>query len=87
MRPAEQPRSFVVRSKGQECQRNRRHLLKVSEQNPEFFEKSQDPSIEENQIVDEESSKGAAIGKYSNVVVTRSGRISEPNPKYKDYHA
>jgi hypothetical protein len=89
VRAAEQPRSFMVRSQGQEYRRNRRHLLKVPEQNREVIEESPDPGIDKNPVTTEESSNNeeAVTEKYSNVVVTRSGRISKPNPKYKDYRA
>ena len=89
VRAAEQPRSFMVRSQGQEYRRNRRHLLKVPEQNRQVIEESPDPGIDKNPVTTEESlnNEEAVTEKYSNVVVTRSGRISKPNPKYKDYHA
>ena len=83
MHAAEQPSSFLVKSEGQEYRRNRRHLLKVLERN-EVIEQN---SIEENSVSAEGSSsaEGAGKQKYSNVVITRSGRMSKPNPKYKDY--
>jgi transposase InsO family protein len=82
VRAEEQPRSFVVKSQGQEYRRNRRHLLKVPEQNNEVVE--QNPvSTEEPSNTEEQ--KTVNLDKYPNVVVTKSGRISKPNPKYKDY--
>ena len=86
MRAAEQPRSFVVKSQGQEYRRNRRHLLKVPEQNPEVIEERTNPDINKNPIAIEEklNSEETVTNKYSNVLITRSGRVSKPNPKYKD---
>ena len=84
MRAAEQPRSFVVKSQGQEYRRNRRHLLKVPEQNWEVIEERINPDINKNPIAIEEklNSEETVTDKYSNVLITRSGRVSKPNPKY-----
>ena len=84
VRAAEQPRSYVVKSQDQEYQRNRRHLLKVPEQKEVI---KQNPVVGESPVTAKESSNTARTGeeKYTKVVVTRSGRISKPNPKYKDY--
>ena len=81
VRAAEQPRSFLVKSQGQEYRRNRRHLLKVPEQSEVVTEKNvvveESPAAEELPKIKETETE-----KYSNVVITRSGRISKPNPKY-----
>ena len=80
VRAAEQPRSFLVKSQGQEYQRNRRHLLKVPEQS-EVDEKN--AVVEESPAAEElAKTKEKETEKNSNVVITRSGRISKPNPKY-----
>ena len=80
VRAAEQPRSFLVKSQGQEYRRNRRHLLKVPEQS-EVVEKN--AVVEESPAAEElAKTKETETEKYSNVVITRSGRMSKPNPKY-----
>ena len=87
MRAAEQPRSFIVKSQRQEYRRNRRHLLKVPEQNREVIKERANPDINKNPIVVEEklNPKGTVMEKYSNVLISRSRRVSKPNAKYKDF--
>ena len=89
MRAAEQPKSLLVKSQGQEYRRDRRHLLEVPQQNRELIEGSLDHGIDKNPVKTEESSsaEGVVTEKFSNAVVSRSGRISKANPRYKDYHA
>ena len=83
MRAAEQPRSFLVKSQGQEYRRNRRHLLKVPEQSEVVAEKN--VVVEESPAAEElPKAKETETEMCSNVVITRSGRISKPNPKYID---
>ena len=75
---------MVQNSQDQEYQRNRRHLLKVQEQKEVIKE---NPVVGESPVTAEESSSTARTWEeeYTKVLVTRSGRISKPNPKYKDY--
>ena len=51
VRAAEQPRSFLFKSQGQDYRRNRRHLLKVPEQSEVVAEKNvvveESPAAEE----------------------------------------
>ncbi len=95
--PAEQPNSYVVTSQGTKYIRNRRHLLHISESPPADLEDDlpvvtdaealSAPPKSEGSIQQPQSPKmdcyGDTDGKCS--VVTRSGRVSCPNQRFKDY--
>lgn len=88
IRPAERPRSLVVRSQGPEYQRNRRLLLRVAEPNPQSMETVVKPPISEEtraELLTKSLEKSEVSARNSNVITARSGRISKPNPKFNDY--
>ncbi len=93
---ASQPNSYVVASQGRQYTRNRRHLLHVQE--PEPMECAEDdysplspaspPTTPLSSAVlpsQSEASTPGAVAQTTRSIVTRSGRVSRPNPRYQDY--
>ena len=95
--PSLHPRSYHVKVNGKTLRRNRRHLMPVAENpgdcdEPEHSDYSQAPPTQEPAQVPLEDDHGLenASEQVSQPVVqptavTRSGRISKPDPKYTDF--
>ena len=84
------PRSYIVNVHGTNYRRNRRHILPVNEQLPKQQSADSDiliptttqlPGHYPQQLPD----VPPQAMQPPQVVVTRTGRISKPNSKYKDY--
>ena len=77
--------TYMVKNTGET-----RHLLKVSEPNPECIVNLQQQSTSEGTKIKPAVStkslyKSGNLATNSNVVITRSGRVSKPNSRYNDY--
>ena len=84
-RAAPGPRSFVVESDGREYIRNRRHLLPVNEpapQVPEEVPQPTDPPPSTPGVTFTTTSPPTKFYPRDQPIVTKSGRISKPNPKF-----
>jgi hypothetical protein len=88
------PRSYIVNVNGTEYRRNRRHILPVNEPAPKY-----QPNVDSDILVHPSQPQPAIQPPEQPLpvvpqphiqpplpqpVVTRSGRISKPNPKYSD---
>ena len=90
------PRSYIVNVNGTEYRRNRRHILPVNEPAPRHQQTADDDILvhpaTQPQQANQPSEQPAPVVQQPHVqpampqpVVTRSGRLSKPNPKYFDY--
>jgi len=70
---AQEPDSYIVERDDKLIRRNRKHLTFLPRDSPSALE-----SEIENTSVDE-------VNNSDHLTITRSGRISRPNPKYNDY--
>jgi len=86
------PRSYIVNVNGTEYRRNRRHILPVNEPAPKqrfadsdiFVPPATQPEAANHHPRQLHAAPPPAL-QQPRQVVTRSGRISRPNPKYNDY--
>ena len=90
------PRSYIVNVNGTEYRRNRRHILPVNEPAPRHQQTADDDILvhpaTQPQQANQPPEQPAPVFQQPHVhpampqpVVTRSGRLSKPNPKYFDY--
>ena len=94
------PKSYIVNVNGNMIRRNRRHILKTSENPPPVAEPEpveqpvREPAPEPEPVeqpvrvgepVQNEQNPPANCDNAPPLVTTRSGRVSRPNPKYKDF--
>lgn len=84
---SEHPRSYIVRSNDTSYRRNRKHLLRVNEP-PENQPQPDPPSSAAPPITTATPTmvtQPPPAGNHGNQTITKSGRVSRPNPKYQDY--